>query len=59
MAVSDEVILEAARQRMVAHVVFAYNLKVFRTPLLELDNEILLSLTPQARKTLTATQIKI
>ena len=59
MAVSDEVILEAARQRMVAHIVFAYNLKVFRTPLLELDIEILLSLTPQARKTLTATQIKI
>ena len=60
MAVSGEVILEAARQRMVAHVVFAYNLKIFRTPILELDIEVLLGLTPQATRTFTATQkIKI
>ena len=48
-AVSGEVILEAVRQGMVAHVVFACNLRVFRTPNLGRDIEVLHGLTLKPR----------
>ena len=42
-------ILEAVRQGMVAHVVFACNLRVFRTPNLGRDIEVLHGLTLKPR----------